>query len=45
MSAPITQLYYSENLYTFGTISSVHFMEVSWFQELDNMQMQHLGPQ
>ena len=30
---------------TLGTISGVLFMEVSWFQGLVNMQMQHLGPQ
>ena len=29
------------NLDTLGTISGVHFMEVSWFQGLVNMQMQH----
>ena len=33
------------NLDTFWTISGVHFMEVSLFQGLVNMQIQHLGPQ
>ena len=31
------------NLDTLGTISVVHFMEVSWFQELVNMQRMHFG--
>ena len=30
---------------TLGTISGVHFMEVSWFQGLVSMQIQYLGPQ
>ena len=33
------------NLDTHGTISGVHFMEVSWFQGLVYIQIQHLGPQ